>query len=133
MNRQLEVAQRSISRAGQVASIALGDRCGQRRYEDALARCLRDPAQLDRVTGVGLCHGAAGLYMTAWRAARDSESPGVAACLPDLAARLHRQAILDDRTDQGFLDGCAGTALALHTAASGTSPASGWDACLLIS
>jgi hypothetical protein len=32
----------------------------------------------------------------------------------------------------GLLDGAAGTALALHTAAHNVAPTSGWDACLLI-
>lgn len=122
-----------IARAGQVAAIALGDTRAQLRYEQALSDCLRDPVQLGRVTDAGLCHGTAGLFMTAWRAARDEEDSAIASCLPDLAERLHRQGLLDGQGDPGFLDGSAGTALAVRTAETGTAPISGWDACLLIS
>jgi hypothetical protein len=38
----------------------------------------------------------------------------------------------DHHGGTGFLDGAAGTALALHTAAHNVAPISGWDACLLI-
>jgi lantibiotic biosynthesis protein len=121
-----------IARAGQVAAIALGDHRARCEYEQALLLCLRDRSQVAQLTDAGLCHGAAGLYMTAWRAAQDaltpaigSELPGVATLLLDLAAA--------EPSGPGFLNGTAGTALALHVAASDTAPASGWDACLLIS
>ena len=119
-----------IARAGQVAAIALGDATAQRKYEQAIAGCLRDPVQVAKGTDAGLCHGAAGLYMTAMRAAGDAATPDISACLPRLADLLLSRA---DRADSpGFLDGAAGTALALHAAAEGL-PLSGWDACLLIS
>ena len=119
-----------IARAGQVAAIALGDATAQRKYEQAIAGCLRDPVQVAKGTDAGLCHGAAGLYMTAMHAAGDAATPDISACLPSLADLLLSRA---DRADSpGFLDGAAGTALALHAAAEGL-PLSGWDACLLIS
>jgi hypothetical protein len=121
-----------IARAGQVAAIALGDHRARREYEQALVLCLRDPAQLAQLTDAGLCHGAAGLYMTSWRAARDALTPAIAAELPGLATLLRGLAAAH-AGGPGFLNGTAGTALALHVAASSAAPASGWDACLLIS
>jgi hypothetical protein len=120
-----------IARAGQVAAIALGDHRAQHEYEQALLQCLRDPAQLVQLTDAGLCHGAAGLYMTAWRAVQDALTPAIRTQLPGLARLLLGLAAADP-SGPGFLNGTAGTALALHAAASGTAPASGWDSCLLI-
>lgn len=122
-----------IARAGQIASIAIGDEPARLEYEDALARCLHDPVQQARITDAGLCHGAAGLYMTAWRAASDAAGSALSRLLPGLAELLYRLAVSDIPKTPGFLEGDAGTALALHTAATGAAPTSGWDACLLIS
>jgi hypothetical protein len=119
-----------ITRALQIAAIALGDTARQHAAEDALARCLADPAQLAALNEPGLCHGWAGLYQTAWRAAQDAATPALAAHLPALATGLAAQA--DPTGESGFLLGDAGTALALHTAAHHTGPTSGWDACLLL-
>jgi hypothetical protein len=119
-----------IARAGQVAAIALVDATAQRKYEQAITGCLHDPVQVAKVTQAGLCHGAAGLYMTAMRAARDAATPDISACLPDLANLL--LSLTGRPSSPGFLDGADGTALALHAAAEGP-PLSGWDACLLIS
>ena len=83
-----------------------------------------------KVTQAGLCHGAAGLYMTAMRAAGDAATPDISAFLPDLADLL--LSLTDRPGNPGFLDGADGAALALHAAADGP-PLSGWDACLLIS
>jgi hypothetical protein len=121
-----------IARAGQVAAIALGDHRAQHEYEQALLLCLRDPAQLAQLTDAGLCHGAAGLHITAWRAAQDALTPAIGTELPGLATLLLDLAAAHP-SGPGFLNGTAGTALALHMAASGTAPASGWDACMLIS
>ena len=71
-----------LARAQQLAGIAAGDAARRRTAEDALVGCLSDPGQLARVTDGGLCHGAAGLYQTAWRAAADATAPAVAASLP---------------------------------------------------
>jgi hypothetical protein len=122
-----------IARAGQIGAIAVGDEHGRREYEDALARCLADPGQQAKITDAGLCHGAAGLYMTALRAAGDAASPAVAGYLPDLAGLLRHWALAESAWAPGFLEGNAGTALALHAAAAGAAPDSGWDACMLIS
>lgn len=118
-----------ITRALQVAAIALGDTARQHAAEDALAACLADPAQPGWLDEPGLCHGWAGLYQTAWRAAQDAATPAIGAHLPALAAGLAAHA--EPTGKAGLLRGDAGTALALHTAAHG-EPTSGWDACLLL-
>ena len=78
-----------IARAVQLAAIAVGDVDRQRSAEQAIAACLTDPQPL---TEPGLCHGLAGLYQTAFRAAADATSPAIAAQLPPLTDRLTRAA-----------------------------------------
>lgn len=121
-----------LARAQQLAAIAVGDTRRQRLAEYALARCLSDPVQLGRVTGTNLCHGWAGLYQTAWRVGRDALSPVISTLLPRLAELVIRHAH-GQGDGAGLLEGDAGVALALHTAASSAPPVSGWDACLMIS
>jgi hypothetical protein len=122
-----------IARAGQLAALATANPQLQRTYEQALLRCLHDPVQQAKITHPGICHGLAGLYQTTWRAAQDATEPALAACLPALADRLGQHASPSAARGSGFLEGNAGTALALTTAASDTAPTSGWDRCLLIS
>jgi hypothetical protein len=117
-----------IARALQLAAIATGDVPGQAAAEEALVACLAS-AQLARLTELGLCHGAGGLYVTALRAAHDALTPAIAEQLPRAAALLNGPPRCDD---PGLLTGDAGTQLALEAARSGTPPRSGWDACLLI-
>ncbi|MFB7353462.1 lanthionine synthetase C family protein [Streptomyces gardneri] len=119
-----------IARAGQLAALALGDQDQRRRYEQALADCLTDPAQLQQITDPGLCHGWAGLYQTVWRAAQDAATPALAEHLPHLGERLRQHTGPD--AGEGFLNGTAGTALALATHTTNRPPVSGWDTCLLI-
>jgi hypothetical protein len=121
-----------IARAGQLAAIATADPFRQRFFEDALRACLADPAQTSTLKCAGLCHGWAGVFQTAWRAARDAITPKLAAMLPALADGLVEHASTGKDAEPGLLDGGAGTVLALHTAASDAAPLSGWDACLLI-
>lgn len=121
-----------IARAGQLASIATGDRHRQRRFEQALLACLDDPTQQAKITDAGLCHGAGGLYQTVWRAAHDAVTLALADHLPRLANNLAHHARTSTTAAPGFLEGATGTALALHTAAYHVAPTSGWDACLLI-
>jgi hypothetical protein len=121
-----------IARAQQLAGIALGDAHRQQTAEQAMVACLADPSQLARLTDAGLCHGWAGLFQTAWRSARDAASAGLAPCIPQLASCLAQQVRPGSAERTGFLDGTAGVALALHTAAQAAPPASGWDSCLLI-
>ena len=117
-----------IGRALQLAAIATGDSAAQAAAELAIAACL-EPAQLSRLTEPGLCHGLAGLYMTALRAAHDARSPDIAARLPAAAVLLAGKTRVAEGS--GLLTGSAGVRLALESARNGTSR-SGWDACLLI-
>lgn len=120
-----------IGRSLQLAARALGDTVLQHQAEQAIASCLTDPGQLQLITGIGLCHGLAGVYQTAWRAARDSLTPAITQRLPPIAALLRHQS--ETAPTGGLLDGAAGVALAMRTAASNeTLPRTGWDACLLI-
>lgn len=121
-----------IARAQQLAGVATGNKRRQAEAEDALENCLNDARQTDLITDAGLCHGWAGIYQTTWRAARDALTPRLAAIMPDLAAALTCRAQGDGDDGSGFLDGAAGTALALSTATQDAAPASGWDTCLLI-
>jgi hypothetical protein len=98
-----------------------------------LAACLADPTQLSQVTGTSLCHGWAGVYQIAVRAAGDALSPQISAHLPRLADLLTQSARSAQGQVTGLLQGKAGLALALHTAARSQPPASSWDAFLLIS
>lgn len=120
-----------LARAQQLAGLATGDTTRQDLAEHALAGCLSDPAQLARLADTSLCHGWAGLFQTAWRAARDSRTPALADGLPAMTGLLAQHA-RPRAGDSGLLEGDTGLALALHTAASGAPPASGWDTCLLL-
>lgn len=119
-----------IARAQQLAALALADTVRQDMAEQALLDTLTEPDQLTLVTDPGLCHGWAGIYQTVWRATADARKPALSSLLPDLAHRLVRYA--RTRTGPGLLEGDAGLALALRTAASNRAPATGWDACLLL-
>ncbi|RBM04527.1 lanthionine synthetase C family protein [Streptomyces sp. PT12] len=121
------------ARAQQLAGQALGDTARQRVAETAMLTTLRDPAQLDLLPDIGLCHGKAGLLQAAWRMAADARTPGMAAGIPRLAARLTGQITQPSAlTDPELLDGAAGAALALHTLGTATAPTTGWDAILLL-
>lgn len=127
------------ARAQQLAALATGDTRRQHTAERALTTALTDPGQLSLTTDRSLCHGYAGMAHIAAQAAADAATPGVAACVPtllrqvgtapeDVAASL----LQPEGGDIGLLEGGAGVALALHSAAAGTAPLSGWDAFLLI-
>ncbi len=120
-----------LARAQQLAALATGDTTRQHTAEAAMLACLRDPAQLDRLTDPGLCHGTAGVLQTACRMAADAPTSGLAVELPNLAARLLAQ-LSTAPDDPELLDGRTGIALALHTAGTGAAPLTGWDAFLLL-
>lgn len=117
-----------IARACQLAAVATGDRPWQQSAEAALAACLVGP-QLNLITDTGLCHGLAGVYHTAYRAASDATDARIAAQLPALAERL---AHATGPSDDGFLTGQTGVALAQQTASTGAPPLTRWDTCLLL-
>ncbi len=119
-----------IARAQQLAALALGDSSRQHLAQQALRKCLADPAQLSQITDGTLCHGTAGLLITTHHAARDAPPGTYAASLQQIRVLHHRQHI-PART--GLLEGSTGTALAnlCDTTAGRTN--SGWDACILTS
>jgi hypothetical protein len=121
-----------IARVQQLAGLATGDTSRRLLAEQALASCLADPKQLGRMSDASLCHGWAGLLLTTWRAATDPPTPALDGHLPRLVGELHRTATVK-APGYGLLEGSTGVALALHVAAHGRPPISGWDACLLIS
>ncbi|MEV0624154.1 lanthionine synthetase C family protein [Nonomuraea sp. NPDC050404] len=119
------------ARAQQLAGMALGDLDRQQTADEAMLAALRDPAQLAQLDEIGLCHGKAGLLQAAWRMAADARTSQIADELPALAGSLADD--LSARMDDfEFLDGAAGAALALHTVATATAPASRWDAVLTL-
>ncbi|RBQ16941.1 lantibiotic modifying enzyme [Spongiactinospora rosea] len=129
------------ARAQQLAGLALGDVARRQHAEGAMLAVLRDPAEIGRLPEAGLCHGLAGVLQSAWRMATDASTPHLTRELPALAAQLTAlvtalvtgPAAIGTFASEEFLDGAAGAALALHTFATGTPPASGWDAVLLLS
>lgn len=120
-----------IARAGQLAGLALHNDGLQAFYEDALYRALTDPAQLGQITDTSLCHGWAGVYQTALRAAADAHGPRLHA-LPVLLGHALVAHARPGNPAAGLLTGDTGTALALTTLASPKAPTTGWDTCLLI-
>ncbi len=121
-----------LARAQQLAGVATGDTARQDMAEQALTACLSDPAQLSQITDSSMCHGWAGLFHTTWRAARDARTPVIAACPPHVTELFTQHGHPGVGEGTGLLEGNAGLALALHTAARTRPPVSGWDACLLI-
>ncbi|GAB1819630.1 lanthionine synthetase C family protein [Herbidospora sp. RD11066] len=117
-----------IARALQLAGLATSDSARRAAAEEALVACLAD-RQLDLVTEPGLCHGMAGVFQTAYRAALDADDSAIRQRLPAVAQRIDAQ--WDDQ-DTGLLTGTAGVRLALETAMDYVPPRSGWDTCLLI-
>lgn len=122
------------ARAEHLAALALGDQ--QRAFDavETLIGCLTDEHQLAQLTGAGLCHGWAGLLLTAQRAAADTSTGELSAALH--AAETHRHRYLrgnSEPTAAGFLDGAAGVTLA-QAALKITSDSAlpDWDRCLLI-
>jgi lantibiotic biosynthesis protein len=118
-----------LARAQQLAGLALGDHDRQRVAEHAMAACLTDPGQLAQLTDPALCHGWAGVLLTAWHAAADAQAPGIARRLPMLIDALLRHA--PGCGCPGLIEGSAGIALTLHTITS--MPGTSWESCLLIS
>ncbi|KAB8192542.1 lantibiotic modifying enzyme [Nonomuraea phyllanthi] len=119
------------ARAQQLAGMALGDHTRKQAAEAAMLATLRDPAQLDRLPEIGLCHGTAGLLQAAWWMAADAHTSQISAELPNLAHRLTEQ-LSRSLPGPELLDGAAGAALALHTIGTGIAPASRWDTFLLL-
>ncbi|MEV0846946.1 lanthionine synthetase C family protein [Streptomyces sp. NPDC049954] len=134
------------ARARQLAALALHDHDRQLAAERDLLAALTDPEQLAAATGTALCHGFAGLAHVATRTAADAlptTAGALRAALPALLAAVLPPGgdpektldalLLADDGGPGLLDGAAGLALATLAPATGASPRSAWDACLLLS
>lgn len=123
------------ARAQQLAGIAQKDASRQQHAEEAMLAVLTDMTQRDRLDGIGLCHGRAGLLQSACRMAAASSDQSRAeqlkALVPRLADELAGQLTADEHNVPELMDGTAGAALALHTATVGT-PATSWDAFLAL-
>lgn len=119
------------ARAQHLAGQALADPARRQTAETALLAVLRDPVQRERLPDIGLCHGKAGLLHAGSRVAADTRNPDLTGALSDLITQLTRQ-VSGSTGDPELMDGAAGAALALHTAGTGTTPASCWDAFLLL-
>jgi hypothetical protein len=118
-----------LARAQQLAGIALADDDRQTTAEDALVRCLTDPTQTVHLVDPALCHGWAGVALTAWCAATDG-AEHLAPLLPDLVDQLLRHIEPDPHQLPGLIEGTAGVALTLHSIATATTK--GWPTCLLL-
>ncbi len=122
-----------LARAQQLAGQVTGYHARQQAAEHALTSCLCDPAQLARLTDPALCHGWAGLIVTACYAAADTGSPDIGASLPHLLGTLLGHAGAGNSPCwrlPGLIEGTAGIALTLHSMATGTIRSLG--TCLLI-
>ncbi|GAA1625309.1 lanthionine synthetase C family protein [Catellatospora bangladeshensis] len=116
-----------IARALQLAAIATGNTARRDVAEHALAAHL-STAHIRLLADPGLCHGIAGLYQTAYRAAADARTSALADQLHHIAAVLtHAE---PGHQDHSFLTGTAGYLLATRTLTH--SPRTRWDTCLLI-
>lgn len=133
-----------VARALFVAGRALDRADWQRTAIHALSGAVRDTKTM---SDFGLCHGWAGLLHIAWRTTLDSGDQALADHLPELVNRIvegfDSTAPFGYRSDDaggrrgphraGFLEGAAGIALALHSWASGSGPASPWETALMLS
>jgi hypothetical protein len=118
-----------VARAQQLAALALGDPRRQAEAELAGAAALSDPEQLRLIEDTSLCHGHAGVIHIAGLMAADSSTPNplTSTIAPLIEALTHR---LTGQRDPGWMEGKAGTALALH--ALSVRPSTGWDRALLV-
>ncbi|MEV0456556.1 lanthionine synthetase C family protein [Catellatospora methionotrophica] len=122
-----------IARAMQLAGLALADEHRRRSAEDALTAVVSDGLQLNRVTDASLCHGWAGLALTAWRVAADSPDPHrLTERMPYLIGRLDRHLRDYPVPGHGLLEGVEGINLAQQSITRTHLPLSRWDACLLL-
>ncbi|MEV0530077.1 lanthionine synthetase C family protein [Streptomyces sp. NPDC050439] len=122
-----------IGRALQLAALALHDEAARRLAEDTVLQAITDPRQLAHLTDTSLCHGWAGLLLTAHWIACDASTPAIRSGLPvlqsHLSARLEQHEIPENA---GLLTGPAGVLLALHTLNPSRPVQPGWETCLLL-
>ncbi|WP_194908886.1 lanthionine synthetase C family protein [Catenulispora rubra] len=116
-----------LARAEQLAALALGDRTAAAAAENAAYAALMDPHVRGLTVDDSLCHGWAGLIATAAAIAEDCPEPTF---LAEPIAALTDELSAANAPAKGFLEGSAGTALALHRV--NNAPATGWGRALLI-
>ncbi|MBO8196802.1 lanthionine synthetase C family protein [Streptomyces smyrnaeus] len=133
------------ARAVHLAGAAL-DRADWRADARAALQGALSAASDELIHDSALCHGWAGLLQIVLRMAHDTADPGYHAVADRLAERVlagfepeapfgyrYRHVLARRALDRpGFLEGSAGIALALHTYASGSAPATSWDSALLL-
>jgi hypothetical protein len=135
-----------VARALYLAGSALGEAAWGAAAREALLAVFRRPRESWRMDEPGLCHGRAGLLRITQRLSEDlgddeleAEATKLAASLvdafdPDSAFGYPYRDPHRGLTDgPGFLEGAAGTALALHSYARPNAAAPAWDAALLLS
>ncbi|MFD7712641.1 lanthionine synthetase C family protein [Streptomyces sp. NPDC059786] len=137
-----------IARALQLAGLVYGRPDWSQAGLDALGAVLIRTLGPHPMTNTGLCHGWAGLLRITQLMARDAATTAafddrLDAVTDAVLCRFRPDApfgfALDSpgevhlaRDRAGFLEGAAGTALALHAHLHRADPATGWDAALLI-
>lgn len=122
-----------LSRAQQLAGLALGDATRRRLAERALYRCVTDERQLSQLIDASLCHGWAGLIQATWRTAADASDDALTAELPRLLTCMNEHLTRHGPpAGKGLLEGRAGIRLVQHRLAHGGSSPCRWDACLLL-
>ncbi|MFF1273282.1 lanthionine synthetase LanC family protein [Streptomyces marokkonensis] len=122
-----------IARALQLAALTLHDHAARRLAEHTALQAITDPRQTGQITETSLCHGWAGLLLTADRIASDAALPDLAEALPALHNRLTTE-MGRRRTAEhaGLLTGNAGVLLTLHTLTTARPVDLGWETCLLL-
>ncbi|MDG4787152.1 lanthionine synthetase C family protein [Micromonospora sp. WMMD1102] len=121
-----------ITRALQLAAIAVGDSGRARSAQEAFLGCLADEQQLSQLAEVGLCHGWAGLAQTARRMASDSGTVELSDAARDMIGRLGHRLGGHGAPADGFLDGAVGAELVAEATATTPGGHTTWDGCLLL-
>ncbi|MFD9697566.1 lanthionine synthetase C family protein [Lentzea sp. NPDC059081] len=123
-----------VARAVQLAACALGEPAWAEEARTTLRAAFRRPRARWGIKDASLCHGSAGvLHATALVLGRDAD------VLPELCDHLLSQrdrhtVVTVPPNRPGFLDGAAGTLLALHEHLAPEPPAASlpWDAALVL-
>ncbi|GAA2607425.1 lanthionine synthetase C family protein [Streptomyces lienomycini] len=122
-----------IARALQLAALALHDDTARRLAEHTALQAVTDPRQTTQITEASVCHGWAGLLLTADRIAAEAALPDLTDALPSLHAHLESRPVRHETTeDAGLLTGNTGVLLTLHTLHTARPVDPGWETCLLL-
>jgi hypothetical protein len=136
-----------IARALQLAAYALGKPAWEQAALTAMHDLFRRAHGQWKISDAGICHGFAGILRTTWRIARESGDAELAKHIPGLVVEVirgfDRQPVFGFRYEvvggpvdrPGFLNGAAGTALALidYSRPAVDGHLLSWDAALLLS